>query len=77
MGINADWVGYLKYLGDTGLGQYDLAKIKVIGTSIAAVQKKYRPHLHIERELQWQGPMEDLLPNIGWRTPGLPQDMAV
>ena len=65
MGINSQWPGYLVYCGQVGLGQYDLSKIDVIGSSIASVQKKYRLHSDIERELQWMGPMEDLPPKLG------------
>ena len=65
MGINPDWVGYLVYCGQVGLGQYDLAKIEVIGPPIASVQKKYRLHADIDRELRWMGPMEDLPPKLG------------
>lgn len=65
MGINANWPGYLVYCGKLGLGQYDLSKIDVIGSSVASVQKKYRLHLDIDRQLQWMGPMEDLPPKMG------------
>jgi uncharacterized protein (DUF362 family) len=69
MGINADWLGYLKYCGEVGLGQWDLSKIDVQGAQIAAVQKKYRLHSDIERQLRWRGPMEELPPNLGWMHP--------
>lgn len=65
MGINANWPGYLVYCGKMGLGQYDLSKIDVIGSPIASVQKKYRLHMDIDRQLQWMGPMEDLPPKMG------------
>ena len=65
MGINPDWVGYLLYCGQVGLGQYDLSKIDVVGSKIASVQKKYRLHMDIDRELRWMGPMEDLPPSLG------------
>ena len=65
MGINANWPGYLVYCGKVGLGQYDLSKIDVVGTPVAAVQKKYRLHTDIDRQLQWMGPMEDLPPKMG------------
>lgn len=65
MGINANWPGYLVYCGKVGLGQYDLSKIDVVGTPVAAVQKKYRLHMDIDRQLQWMGPMEDLPPKMG------------
>jgi uncharacterized protein (DUF362 family) len=65
MGINSQWPGYLVYCGQMGLGQYDLAKIDVLGSSIASVQKKYRLHADIDLQLQWMGPMEDLPPKLG------------
>jgi uncharacterized protein (DUF362 family) len=55
MGIDAAWVGYLRYCGDCGIGQYDLTKITLRGESIATVRRKYRLHPNIERELQWMG----------------------
>ena len=65
MGINADWMGYLRYCGQVGLGQYDLAKIDVAGAPLASVRRTYRLHADIERELQWMGPLEDLPPKLG------------
>jgi uncharacterized protein (DUF362 family) len=62
MGINPEWVGYLLFSGQAGLGQYDLSKIDVVGTPVASVQKKYRLHDAIDRELKWMGPMEELPP---------------
>jgi uncharacterized protein (DUF362 family) len=69
MGIDAGYLGALNYLGSAGFGQWDLAKINLVGPPIASVQKKYRLHSDIERELQWRGPMMDLPPNIGWTRP--------
>jgi uncharacterized protein (DUF362 family) len=66
MGINPEWMGYVKYCGQLGLGQWDSAKIDVIGAKVAEVKKPYRMHPDIERELQWQGPMEELPFNLGW-----------
>ena len=59
MGIDASWVGYLQYCHKFGLGQYDLSKIDVVGTSIAAVRKTYRMHQSIERQLKWRGPLAE------------------
>jgi uncharacterized protein (DUF362 family) len=69
MGIDPSYLGYLNFLGAAGFGQYDLAKITVNGPPISSVQKKYQLHVDIERELQWQGPMLDLPPNLGWNRP--------
>jgi uncharacterized protein (DUF362 family) len=65
MGVNPDWVGYLRYCGQNGLGQYDLAKIDVLGPAPASVRRAYRLHKDIETELQWMGPMKERSPNLG------------
>lgn len=65
MSVDSLWPGYLVYCGQMGLGQYDLSRIDLIGASIASVQKKYRLHSDIDRELQWMGPMQDLPPKLG------------
>ncbi len=69
MGVDASWLGWLKYSGEVGLGQADLSKIDVRGASIASVQKKYRLHADIELMLKWRGPMEEMPPNLGWNRP--------
>ena len=66
MGIDPEWLGYVKYCGQLGLGQFDGKKIDVIGARVADVRKPYRMHPDIERELQWQGPMTDVPFNLGW-----------
>jgi uncharacterized protein (DUF362 family) len=65
MGINPDWMGYLRYCADFGIGQYDLNQIDVRGEKIEAVRRKYLLHADIERELQWMGPMKDLPSKLG------------
>jgi uncharacterized protein (DUF362 family) len=65
MGIDPAWVGYLGYCGQAGLGQFDLAKIQVVGATIASVQKKYQLHPDIERELKWMGPLDGKTTNLG------------
>jgi uncharacterized protein (DUF362 family) len=65
MGINPDWVGYLRYCAQFGLGQYDIAKINIIGPSIASVAKKYQLHPDIQKELQWMAPMQQTTPSLG------------
>ena len=66
MGIDPEWLGYVKYCGDLGLGQFDGSKIDVIGAKVADVKKAYRMHPDIERELQWRGPLKELPFNLGW-----------
>jgi uncharacterized protein (DUF362 family) len=69
MGIDPEWLGYAKYCGDLGLGQFDGQKIDVIGAKVADVKKQYRMHPDIERELQWRGPLTELPFNLGWVRP--------
>jgi uncharacterized protein (DUF362 family) len=58
MGVNPAWPGYLQYCCDAGLGQYDLAKIDVRGTTaIADVRKTYKLHPRIDKQIEWLGPM--------------------
>jgi uncharacterized protein (DUF362 family) len=69
MGVDASWLGWLKYSGEVGLGQTDLSKIDIRGASIASVQKKYTLHADIDLMLKWRGPMEELPRNLGWNRP--------
>ncbi len=69
MGVDASWLGWLKYSGEVGLGQSDLSRIDVRGASIASVKKEYRLHPDIELMLKWRGPMEEMPPNLGWNRP--------
>ncbi len=69
MGVDANWLGWMKYCGEVGVGQWDLSKIDIRGAQVSAVQKKYRLHPDIELQLKWMGPMEELPPNLGWVRP--------
>ena len=69
MGIDPEWMGYVKYCGELQLGQFDESKIEVIGAKIADVKKPYRMHPDIDKELMWRGPMTELPFNLGWMTP--------
>jgi uncharacterized protein (DUF362 family) len=69
MGIDPNILGWLKYCGEVGVGQWEIAKIDVQGAQISAVQKKYRLHADVERMMKWMGPMEEMPPNLGWVTP--------
>jgi len=69
MGIDPEWLGYVKYCAAIGLGQFDPARIEVIGPKVADVKKAYRMHPDIDRELQWQGPLTELPFNLGWVRP--------
>lgn len=65
MGINPEWVGYLNYCAQCGLGQNDLSKIDLRGVKLAEVTKKYRMHADIERTLKWMGPMKEIPEKMG------------
>jgi uncharacterized protein (DUF362 family) len=65
MGIKADWIGYLQYCAQAGLGQYDLAKIDVQGAAIAEVRRSYKMHGDLKLQLDWMGPLTHLPPKLG------------
>jgi uncharacterized protein (DUF362 family) len=65
MGINPEWMGYLRFCGDFGVGQFDLNKIEIRGEKIAEVARKYQLHADIERELEWMGPLKEIPPKVG------------
>jgi uncharacterized protein (DUF362 family) len=64
MGVNADWIGYLNYCGQFGVGQYDLAKIDVQEALIAQVKRPYRLHQDVDRQLKWLGPLTEEQPRV-------------
>ena len=66
MGMDPEWLGYVKYCGELQLGQFDPAKIDVVGAKVDDVKKAYRMHPDIDKELKWQGPMTELPFNLGW-----------
>jgi uncharacterized protein (DUF362 family) len=58
MGVNPNWVGYLGYCCDAGLGQYDSSLIDLRGSvPVSAVRKEYKLHPRISRQLEWMGPL--------------------
>jgi uncharacterized protein (DUF362 family) len=44
MNINPLELAYLSYCAQTGLGQYDLSKIEVLGESVASLKRTYTLH---------------------------------
>ena len=75
MSVNHEWLGWLKYCGESGVGQWDLAKIDLRGNKLDEVRQPYRLHADIELELEWMGPMEELPRTLGWVTPIDPKDV--
>lgn len=65
MGINPEWMGYLKFCSEFGIGNFDPKNIDIRGEKVANVVKKYQLHADIERELEWMGPIQELPKKIG------------
>jgi uncharacterized protein (DUF362 family) len=65
MGINPEWVGYLAFCGQAGLGQCDLSRIEIRGAKLGKVARKYKMHDDLQRELRWLGPMKDIPEKLG------------
>lgn len=59
MGIEPEWLGYLRYCEQVGLGNYHMSKIDVRGETIASVRRPYLVHSQIDRQLKWMGPLSD------------------
>jgi len=60
MGIPFEDVGYLTYCANAGLGQGNLAKIRVLGPDIRGHVKKYRLHENIARQMTWKEGLEKI-----------------
>jgi uncharacterized protein (DUF362 family) len=54
MGIDPADVGYLTYLAAAKAGEFDLAKMEILGEPVAQHARKYRLEASIERQLQWK-----------------------
>ena len=65
MGINPDWLGYLRFCSDFGTGTYDMGSIELRGEKVEAVRRKYMLHRDIDRELEWMGPMTEVPRKLG------------
>jgi uncharacterized protein (DUF362 family) len=59
MGIAPGNVGYLVFCAEAGMGQYDLAKIDIVGEKLAAHIRKYELSRNAERQLIWQQPIRE------------------
>jgi uncharacterized protein (DUF362 family) len=65
MGVNPEWVGYLNFCAQAGVGQMDLAKLDLRGAKLADVARKYQMHPNLQRELRWMGPMKEVPEKLG------------
>ena len=59
MGIDPTHIGYLNYLWQAGLGQFDLTKIDMWGGNIGNYSYTYKLHSAIDQELMWMGDVPD------------------
>jgi uncharacterized protein (DUF362 family) len=59
MSIDPAKIGYLKYCAESGMGQYDLNKIEIIGERLSSHIKTYQLPSNIERQLQWMTPLRE------------------
>ena len=60
MGLDAKQLAYLRYCEQMGLGNFDLQKIDVVGESIAAVRKNYKPHPFTDINKRLLGPLSEM-----------------
>jgi hypothetical protein len=59
MGINPDWMGYLKYCASAGLGQFELDRIELRSrVELAKIRKTYKLHPRIDKQLEWMGALQ-------------------
>jgi uncharacterized protein (DUF362 family) len=54
MGQDLEKLGWLQYCQRGGLGVADLARITILGNSIAECRKPFRRHPDYDREIQWE-----------------------
>jgi len=56
MGFDIGDIGYLSYCHRAGLGEGDISRIEVIGESIEACARTFKPHPSFQRQLEWHIP---------------------
>ena len=54
MGFNPLDVGYLYYLDKWGIGIADLERIEIIGESVEALARRFKPHPRYQEMLNWK-----------------------
>jgi len=60
MGIKPETVGHLVYCAQSGLGQFDPAKIELRGETLAAARKEYLLPANTAPLEEWMSPMDDV-----------------
>ena len=58
MGINPAHVGYLNFCAESGMGQFDLSKIEIVGEQLANHIRTYKLPNNIDKQLQWMTPLK-------------------
>jgi uncharacterized protein (DUF362 family) len=58
MGIPAHAVGYMQYVAQMGLGQFDLSKIDIRGEKPESVKKTFKLHQNVNFQLDWLGDLK-------------------
>ena len=53
MEINPDYVGYLNYCGNYGIGVFDLSKIKILGDKIDECKRKFKLNDTWKQQINW------------------------
>jgi len=54
MGIRFEDVGYLQYCAQAGLGEGNLKKIELLGSSLDECRQKFALHPSFKRQLTWK-----------------------
>jgi uncharacterized protein (DUF362 family) len=58
MGVRPDWMGYLRYCADAGLGCFDRERIELRRVSdLGSLVKTYKLHPKVDKQLEWMGPL--------------------
>ena len=60
MGIDPAKIGYMNFCANSGLGQYDMNKIEIVGEKIADHIKAYKMSRNIDKQLQWMSPLKEV-----------------
>ena len=56
MGIDPRDIGYLTYPAAAKMGEFDLAKMEILGEPVTKLAKKYQLGSSIQNQLQWKNP---------------------
>ncbi len=60
MGINPNYMKYLEWCGDLGLGNWNMDNIRIEGARIADLARTYRLHKDIATQIKWMDGLYEL-----------------